>query len=73
MRAKTGREGERKGEVHGAESSGEEHSTLVSHSGVVEAYPGEWRQAPAAQGEAELERRRSSRSYNRTAQLYEIK
>jgi hypothetical protein len=48
MRAKTGREGERKGEVHGAESSIEECSTPVSHSSVVEAYQAERMRARAA-------------------------
>jgi hypothetical protein len=41
IRAKTGREGEQKGEVHRAEFFSEERSTSVSHSGAVEAYQGE--------------------------------
>jgi hypothetical protein len=48
MHVKMGREGERKGEVHGAESFGEERSTPVSHSGVVEAYQGERMRARVA-------------------------
>jgi hypothetical protein len=48
MRVKTGREGERKDEVHGAESSGEERSTPVSQSGAVEAYQGERMRVRAA-------------------------
>jgi hypothetical protein len=48
MRARTGREGERKSEVHGAEFSGEERSTPASHSSAVDAYQGEWVRARVA-------------------------
>jgi hypothetical protein len=61
MYARTGREVERKGEVHGAEFSGEERSTPASHFGAVKLTKAGGCKHMLRDGEAEPKRRCSGR------------